>query len=182
MMLSASIASAIFIFSAVVFAMPISGTHTVIGALIGAGLMGVNSTVINWAKLGSIVASWFISPAVAILLAFMLFTIVCWLILDKKRSQNSRLIVIAQLSAFSFLIIAIMIINLLPEKECIETEDNIPCVVPSDNKVYYIALPLSYLFGLFFCRGLMVKFSRENVNLAEKSQCCDEFKEVICFW
>jgi phosphate/sulfate permease len=95
MMLSASIASAIFIFSAVIFAMPISGTHTVIGALIGAGLMGVNSQVINWEKLGSIIASWFISPAVSILLAFMLFTFVCWLILDKKRSQNSRLIVIA---------------------------------------------------------------------------------------
>jgi phosphate/sulfate permease len=182
MMFSASVASAISIFSAVLFAMPISGTHTVVGALIGAGLSGVDSTVINWAKLGKIVASWFISPALSMLISFMFFTIVCWLILNKKRSQNSRLIVIAQLSAFSFLIMAIMIINLLPSpKECIEEEGS-PCAVPIKTKAYYVASPLAYIFGLFLCRSLMVKFSRENVKPAEKNQCCDGFKEVICFW
>jgi phosphate/sulfate permease len=180
MMLSASIASAIFIFSAVFFAMPISGTHTVIGALIGAGLVGVNSAVINWAKLGSIVASWFISPAVSILLSFMLFSFVCWTILDHKKSQNSRLITICQLCAFSFLIIAIMIINLLPEKVC--EENDADCEVPSNSTVYGITLPIAYFSGLFFCRIFMVVFSRKDAKMAEKNSCCDELKEVLFFW
>ena len=95
MMLSASIAAATFILIAVVFSMPISGTHTVIGALIGAGLSRLGSEVINWAKLGSIILSWFLSPALSILLAVMLFSFACKFILDKKRSANARLIFIS---------------------------------------------------------------------------------------
>lgn len=43
MMLGASIASFCFIMGSSLFGMPISGTHTVVGALIGAGIVGVGA-------------------------------------------------------------------------------------------------------------------------------------------
>lgn len=46
LMLAVSTASFLFILSSSIFGMPISGTHTVVGALIGAGLAA--STKIGW--------------------------------------------------------------------------------------------------------------------------------------
>ena len=43
MMMSTCIASFFFIMISVIFAMPISGTHTIIGGLIGAGIVGVGA-------------------------------------------------------------------------------------------------------------------------------------------
>ena len=48
MMLGSSISSFLFIMSASIFGMPISGTHTVIGALIGSGIAAVGFSQINW--------------------------------------------------------------------------------------------------------------------------------------
>ena len=57
--------------------MPISGTHTVIGALVGAGLAGFASESLNWLKFAMTVASWFISPVMSSLLAGLLFLLIC---------------------------------------------------------------------------------------------------------
>jgi phosphate/sulfate permease len=54
--------------------MPISGTHTVIGALLGAGIVATGYENLNWQELGIIVLSWFVSPLVAAILAFILMT------------------------------------------------------------------------------------------------------------
>jgi hypothetical protein len=76
-----------------------------------------------------------------------------------------------------------MIINLLPKKECVQIEGiEEPCVIPTNNSKYAIALPSAYFFGLFFCRAFMVIFSRKDTRIAERNSCCDEFKEVIFFW
>ena len=47
-MLGASIASFLFIMSSSVFGMPISGTHAVVGGLVGAGLVGCGIESIGW--------------------------------------------------------------------------------------------------------------------------------------
>lgn len=77
MMLGVCIASFSFILFSSVFGMPISGTHTVIGALIGAGFAGVAASSINWTKFGLTVASWFISPLMSSLLAALIFIAIC---------------------------------------------------------------------------------------------------------
>ena len=76
-MLGTSLASFSFILASSIFGMPISGTHTVIGALIGAGLAGLKASTLNWQKVGWTVASWFISPVLAAILAGLLFWVVC---------------------------------------------------------------------------------------------------------
>lgn len=77
MMLGVSIAAFSFILVASIFGAPISGTHTVIGALIGAGLAGLPANTINWEKFGFTILSWFISPIIASFLAFLLFVAIC---------------------------------------------------------------------------------------------------------
>ena len=84
-MLGAAIASFLFIMSSSVFGMPISGTHTVVGALIGAGLATGEANDINWDKLAIIVGSWFVAPAVSIIFSLIFFVTVCRQTLDGNR-------------------------------------------------------------------------------------------------
>lgn len=86
MMLGTSISSFIFIMASSIFGIPISGTHTVVGALIGSGLATLGASAINWGKLGVIAASWFVAPILSIILCGAFFLAVCALTLDAARN------------------------------------------------------------------------------------------------
>lgn len=62
-MLATLFGSAVWINIATYTKSPVSATHSVIGWLIGAGIMGLWIDAIHWEKIGQIVASWVISPA-----------------------------------------------------------------------------------------------------------------------
>jgi PiT family inorganic phosphate transporter len=82
MMFAVCLCSFIFIMTSSFSGMPISGTHTVVGALIGAGIIGVGFNDVNWPKLASIVSSWFISPVFTGVLSFILMVLVSRFTLD----------------------------------------------------------------------------------------------------
>ena len=52
---------------------PVSGTHTIIGAVIGFALVTVGGESIQWGQLTGIVGSWFITPVLAGIIAFIIF-------------------------------------------------------------------------------------------------------------
>ena len=118
MMLATSISGFLFILCSSVFGMPISGTHTVIGALIGSGLATVGSDSINWGKLGVIISSWFVAPIVSIILCTFFFILVCMLTLDRTRFIFAkRLLFLTVITSVAFLLIAIMFVKLVQEKD-----------------------------------------------------------------
>ena len=73
--------------------MPISTTHSVVGALIGFGLVVGGPSLINWAKVGFIAASWLLSPVAGCILAFFVFKIIVKLIFAKEEPVSSAKIV-----------------------------------------------------------------------------------------
>ena len=85
MMFSVSLASWIFIMTSSFSGMPISGTHSVVGALLGAGIVTTNVHDLNWTKLGWIVFYWVVSPLTSATIAFILMIYVSWLTLDTQR-------------------------------------------------------------------------------------------------
>ncbi len=62
-MLATLFGSALWINIATYTKSPVSATHSVIGGLVGAGIMALGIDVIHWEKIGQIVLSWVISPA-----------------------------------------------------------------------------------------------------------------------
>ena len=82
--MGASIAAFIFIFGSSLVGMPISGTHTVVGSLIGAGIVGAGASNIGWDALVKIVLSWFVSPILTAFLSYCLFMLVCYSTLGGK--------------------------------------------------------------------------------------------------
>ncbi len=81
-MLAALLAAGLWLLVASHFGWPVSTTHSIVGAIIGFGMVGIGVAAVQWAKVGSIVASWVVSPVIAGVLAFVLFRSVQRLIFD----------------------------------------------------------------------------------------------------
>ncbi len=83
-MLSALLASGIWLLIASRKGWPVSTTHTIVGAVVGFAAVGVGVDAVQWGKVGTIVMSWVISPLLAGVIAFAIFTTIQRLILDTE--------------------------------------------------------------------------------------------------
>jgi PiT family inorganic phosphate transporter len=82
--LSALLAAALWVSFATWKSLPVSTTHSIVGAMIGFGIMAGGFSVINWGKLFAVVLSWIISPVFALIIGFIMFKAITRLILSKK--------------------------------------------------------------------------------------------------
>jgi phosphate/sulfate permease len=113
-MFSVSLASFLFIISSSVFGMPISGTHTVVGALIGAGIAGLGASAISADYMKRVVISWFVSPAVSSTLCAILISLVSLTTLNGGgASLKWRLFNLQVISGFTFAIMLYMLLILV---------------------------------------------------------------------
>jgi PiT family inorganic phosphate transporter len=84
--LSALLAAALWVSFATWKSLPVSTTHSIVGAMIGFGIMAGGFSVINWTKLAAVILSWVISPLFSIVIAFLMFKLIVLTILSKKDS------------------------------------------------------------------------------------------------
>ena len=82
-MLASLLAAGIWLIVASYFGWPVSTTHSIVGAIVGFGAIGVGADVVNWGKVGTIVMSWVTSPVLAAILSYLLFWTVRRSILEK---------------------------------------------------------------------------------------------------
>ena len=75
-MLSALIATALWLQVASYFGWPVSTTHAIIGALLGFGALIGGVDAIHWSQMGAIALSWIVTPAVSGIFAFLIFTMI----------------------------------------------------------------------------------------------------------
>jgi PiT family inorganic phosphate transporter len=61
-MFAALLASGIWVHLATVFGMPVSTTHSIVGAVVGFGMLSVGIGAISWGKIITIAISWIVSP------------------------------------------------------------------------------------------------------------------------
>ena len=83
-MLSALLAAAVWLLIASTRGWPVSTTHSIVGAIVGFAAVGISVDAVEWGKVGTIVASWVVSPVLAGTLSFALFMSVKILILDTE--------------------------------------------------------------------------------------------------
>ncbi|GAB3283227.1 inorganic phosphate transporter [Parahaliea aestuarii] len=81
-MLSSLLAAGTWLLIASIKGWPVSTTHSIVGAIVGFAAVGISVDAIHWDKVGTIAASWVISPLVAGTISFGLFMSVKALILD----------------------------------------------------------------------------------------------------
>ncbi len=84
-MASALLAAALWLHLSTWLGMPVSTTHSIVGAVTGFGIVAAGWGAIYWGKIGQIVASWFISPVTAGILAFLFFKLMSRFILGREK-------------------------------------------------------------------------------------------------
>ena len=83
---SALLAAALWVSFATWKSLPVSTTHSIVGAMIGFGIMAGGFAVINWGKLGAVIGSWVISPVFSMIISWTMFKIIVRFILRKKNA------------------------------------------------------------------------------------------------
>ncbi|KAI7856354.1 phosphate transporter [Circinella umbellata] len=87
-MMCALIGSSTWVLTATRFGWPVSTTHSIIGAICGFGIAGFGGSAVDWTWDGiiQIVVSWFLSPALAGVIAAIIYTITKYAVLRRVDS------------------------------------------------------------------------------------------------
>ncbi|MXY90575.1 MAG: inorganic phosphate transporter [Gammaproteobacteria bacterium] len=83
-MLSSLLAAGVWLLVATQRGWPVSTTHSIVGAIVGFAVVGISLDSVNWGQVGSIAASWVVSPVFSGLIALLLFLSVQKLVLDTE--------------------------------------------------------------------------------------------------
>ena len=75
-MLSALLAAGLWLQIASYFGWPVSTTHSIVGAIVGFGVVYGGFTAVEWGGVGKIAASWVVSPVMSAAISFIIFQIV----------------------------------------------------------------------------------------------------------
>jgi len=81
-MLAALLSSGVWLLIASRNGWPVSTTHTIVGAIVGFAAVGIGMEAVKWAKVGTIVMSWVVTPILAGTISFWIFRSIQRLILD----------------------------------------------------------------------------------------------------
>lgn len=90
-MVAALLSAAVWLNIATWMGMPVSTTHSIVGAVAGFGIVAAGWSAVHWGKLGQIVLSWFVSPVAGGLLGFLSFQIISKLILGHRNPSRAAI-------------------------------------------------------------------------------------------
>ena len=111
-MLSALLAAGTWLLIASILGWPVSTTHSIVGAIVGFAAVAISVDAVNWSKVGTIAASWIVSPVLAATISYMLFRSVQRLILDTESPfENAKRYVPVYMFMVGFMITMVTLIK-----------------------------------------------------------------------
>lgn len=81
-MIASLLSAGVWLIVASYFGWPVSTTHSIVGAIVGFGVVSIGPESVQWDKFGGIVGSWVITPAISGVIAYFMFTSVQKLIFN----------------------------------------------------------------------------------------------------
>ncbi len=138
-MISALLAAGIWLAVASYLGWPVSTTHSIVGAIVGFAAVGVSMEAVSWGKVGGIVGSWIITPAISGFIAYLIFQSAQKLIFDtEKPFENAKKFVPFYMALAGFVMALVTIKKGLK---------HVGLSIPSDQG-YLIAVGIAILIGL----------------------------------
>jgi len=83
-MMSSLLAAGIWLLIATAYGLPVSTTHSIVGAIVGFASVGISVDAVNWGKVVNIVSSWVVSPVLAGTLSFFIYMSVRKFVFDTE--------------------------------------------------------------------------------------------------
>ncbi len=109
-MACALLAAALWLNLATWIGMPVSTTHSIVGAVAGIGIITAGWAAVQWGTMGRIVASWFTSPVAGGIIAIIFFKIISWSVLKRDRPLPAAKRVVPFIVMFTTFIVLISIL------------------------------------------------------------------------
>lgn len=162
--LSALLAAALWVSFATWKSLPVSTTHSIVGAMIGFGIMAGGFAVINWGKLAAVVLSWIISPIFAIVIGFVMFKVITRLIISRKDSFLRALKLSPYFTGIALFVIVLSFLFKTPLGKTLAISTPMALV---------LALILAIILG-FAAKKVLVRFARKT----ESSAAEDIFQKI----
>ncbi|KAI4698033.1 uncharacterized protein J4E84_001167 [Alternaria hordeiaustralica] len=153
----AEVGSAVFLTVATIAGMPVSTTQTVVGALAGAGIAAQSPLSWGWKKgsISQIAASWVIAPFLSAAFAAVLFLTIKFSVHNRKDPFKWALRLIPFYLAFTAGVLALFIIDELPNGESLE-EMGAGKACGIILGVFFGMLAIAYIFFIpYFTRRLV---------------------------
>lgn len=162
-MMAALLAAGTWLLIASAMGWPVSTTHSIVGALVGFAAVGISPDAVNWGKVGTIVASWVVSPVLAGTISFGLFMSVQRLILNTENPfQRAKQYIPIYMFAVGFMISMVTVLKGLKHL-------GVDIDLGLGSK-FANALPLSALVGLavaLFGKLLLSRVKEEKIPKTE---------------
>jgi PiT family inorganic phosphate transporter len=83
-MIGALIASGIWLHLASTLGWPVSTTHSIVGAVVGFGIIAGGVDAVSWSKMGQVVMSWVVSPVMGGVFSYIIFRFILWQIFSRR--------------------------------------------------------------------------------------------------
>lgn len=90
-MLAALLSTGVWVLVATLTELPVSSTHSIVGSIVGFGIVAGGVDVVNWINICSIVGSWIISPFFGGIIAFIIFVHIRRYVLVRKDVLGSAI-------------------------------------------------------------------------------------------
>jgi len=109
-MLAALLTAAIWLQLASYFGWPVSTTHSIVGSILGFGLLIGGFHAIKWAKVVSITLSWVISPILSAIISFIIFNILRYKVYYQEDPIESTRKIIPYLIFSVFFVLTLVLV------------------------------------------------------------------------
>jgi PiT family inorganic phosphate transporter len=107
-MAAALLAAAIWLHVTSLLGLPVSTTHSIVGAVLGAGIFSIGWKHVHWEVMGKIVISWFASPTGGCLFSLLIFLLIRWAVLERREPHKA---VVRWTPVFSFAVFFIIALS-----------------------------------------------------------------------
>ena len=168
--LSALLAAALWVSFATWKSLPVSTTHSIVGAMVGFGTVAGGFSVINWGKLGAVVLSWIISPIFSLIIAFVMLKLIIRTILSQKDSFIKALKLSPYFVGLAFFIVILSFLFKTPLGKKLAL---------GDSAALGCALVLSAILGVTATMLLTNEFS-PHLNSTSESYSRKRHAAVFC--
>ena len=148
--LAALLSAALWVSFATWKSLPVSTTHSIVGAMVGFGLVAGGFSAVSWGKLGMVVLSWIVSPVFSLVISFLMFQLIVRLVLKRSQAYEAALNLSPFFIGLAVFVCAMSFLFKTPFGKS---------VALSSSMAAAISIVISVVVG-FVCKYLMKSFLR----------------------
>ncbi|VDI78863.1 solute carrier family 20 (sodium-dependent phosphate transporter) [Mytilus galloprovincialis] len=152
--------SCVWLVVATVLSLPVSTTHSIVGATVGFSLVVHGTKGVNWIKMASIFGSWFISPLLSGIVSALTFLLVHHLVLKKPKPLEPGL---KLLPIFYALTAAINLFSVFYKGSHLLHFDKIPLygvLILTFGSALLVALLVKFVFTPWYRKRILAEVAK----------------------